>query len=331
MVLIGSLIMVNNRTNNISKAFLIYYLAIIFIASTSIFFLHPLTQGSEANSWMFLFSFIFLLMAITIYWSSIHLRGSILTDFEKSLWSGHEHPDIILYFSKLRNGYYKKWIAISLSLLIVIASLSVALYSLSHQYNIEIERDYSSDSERIAIQKAEELDIATILDVSRYEHSDEPQPNPTSSFEPNIIDKTTLDHYNDRINNLKSSRAPIRVHFNYLAKAKTHYDFSIFIDYNSHTIRIDDRSNPTYLQDYYFSESTKYAYFNNSQVKLTTYDIQNIQIELSIGYSIVQDLDYEEYQGPMNQYGGGLKQIIIMDKEYEPIFIMLKSKMFWIT
>jgi hypothetical protein len=233
---------------------------------------------------------------------------------------------------KLNN---KKLVIISL-LIFSILLIVIFWYVGTHSYDIDIKRIYSTSEEEMAMHKAEELDIATILNKTRYnwgiEHAEtnDPSTDPKDYVWPSLIDKEALDFYENKINKLRNNFEPVIADLDYLVNAKESFSISISYDNNSQQIILNDKEYSIGFSDSH-DDKMKYqsGFYLNDELTTISNSTQSVHLNLSNGYIITQDFDYEEYYGPLAAFGGGVKQTIVLDEQYSPLLILSKTKTSW--
>ncbi|UCE37958.1 MAG: hypothetical protein JSW00_01575 [Thermoplasmata archaeon] len=233
--------------------------------------------------------------------------------------------------TKINDELNRKKIIIIALLLVVIIVLGCLSYVFSHHYEINIKRKYSNDGEKEAIKITEELDLATILNTSRYQYDsrpiDSPSTEPTAYVWPRVFDKEALDFYKNKIEKLKNDPLiSVRVNLNYKVEAKEYSEISITYYNHSYSVYINE---DIYLIDISEDPSDvvfyKCAIFINNSLEIITINTTFAQMNLSNVYLIVQNFEYEETYGPLAAYGGRVKQTIVLDQNYLPKIILSRS------
>jgi hypothetical protein len=205
-------------------------------------------------------------------------------------------------------------------------------------YQINMKRSYSDENERIAIQKCEALDIASILEEPRYSgfHSEtnknDPSANPTAYIWPNLVDGITLNFYQNKIKSLKYNDIKVVAYLHYTVKCSSYSNNVIHYNNISRILRIDEGLYSIDLFDYfYYITRIQYAIYNNTELEIITTNTKSIQINLSNGYIVRQNFHYTEYYAALAAFGGGAEQIIILDSDYNPKLIISKKTGGWIS
>jgi hypothetical protein len=245
---------------------------------------------------------------------------------------------IIKMPSKKINKINKKKIIIITLLIVGIIILASILYSLGHHYEININRTYSNNAEKKAIQKAEELDLTTLLNTTRYgsgwgdEGTNNPPSGITANVWPNIIDKKMLQFYSNKIEKLRISFTSVHAYLNY--KVKSELNSKIFILYNniSQKIIINNQTySISFNNHFYYDSYSPCAIEINNRLEVISLNTIFVQINISNGYVVTQHFDYEETYGPLAGFGGGVEQVIILDQNYLPKVILSRNTGGWIS
>ena len=249
---------------------------------------------------------------------------------------------IVYVFRKMptrkENKFNKKKPLIISILILSIFSIIIFWYFGTHSYDINIERKYSTPEEEMAMHKAEELDLATILNKTRYnwgiEHAEtnDPSTDPKDYVWPSLIDKEALDFYENKINKLKKNIEPVIADFNYRVEVKESFRISISYDNNSRQVILNAKE---YSLEVFNSHDDKWdfhsAIYLDDELTTISNSTQSVHLNLSNGYIITQDFNYEEIYGPLAGFGGGAKQTIVLDEQYSPVLILSKTKSSWIS
>lgn len=215
-------------------------------------------------------------------------------------------------------------------ILVIIILLTYFWYSINFYYEIDIERRYSNNAEKEAIQKAEDVDIASIFNISRYyyeqKQTNSPSREPTANVWPNLADKEVLNFYQNKIDKLKNNFISVRATYEYIAEGKEYSDISIIYDNLTHRIIINDNPYIIDLAENPSSDLFQYCaiYYNNSLHVIST-DTPSAHINLSNGYIVTQDFYYWEQYDYLAGFGGGAEQIIVLDQNYQLELLLLRT------
>ena len=210
----------------------------------------------------------------------------------------------------------------------------------NNQFSDEIneKKIFNTTNEEQAIITGEDLDIPSILNITRYEGTNTPSIKSTEYVWPNVIDIVALNFYKNKIENLSKDEISVGIYFNYIVKCETIDEIKISFSEDSHLFLINDI-------DYFFGRRGErdfqfgYISFDNKS-ELINWDKwcindqkpdYNVSFHLNQSFLIFQDFSYSEYYGPLAGFGGSINQVIILDNEYKVRVILLDAPGGWIS
>jgi hypothetical protein len=232
-------------------------------------------------------------------------------------------------------GLSKKQAIALLTIGIILSSILLARtwVESSPEFDIIIYRNFSNIDGRTAIQRAEELDLATMLDTTRYRSNNDPSTKPSAYVWPHIIDKEALDFYQNKINKLKNSNERVKVRFNYTAEVEQYSNLSVSYGNLMGRIQCNEQKDILGFSVFPSLDSTHDhgAIAVNSSMKVITLDNSPVKVNMIRGYLITQEFYYSETYGPLAGYGGGVEQVIVLDQDYLPVLVLSRTTRGWIS
>jgi len=117
-------------------------------------------------------------------------------------------------------------------ILIIVSGIAYYYYGRGGKYEINIERNYSTETERQAIRSAENLNYTIYLEFPEF--------NPDWST--NFINSKIINHYRNITNAAERERRELDIYYDYAASAKYYKDFNVTIDnnYNMLNLTVND-------------------------------------------------------------------------------------------
>jgi hypothetical protein len=197
-------------------------------------------------------------------------------------------------------------------------------YQYGH-YNRDVKRDYADTMGSQAINKAENINYTKYFNLSRwYEQT-------SSNVWANYIDAGVLKEYNDSYTDAKNNRRKVDISYSYYAVA-TYIESMDLMMYNC-----SSDPEPCYKIKMVLTGST---IGNTSWIKSdivgwergigidkngTMYNpSQNGTYHFSKVYCIDMKVHYSAFVGPLAGLGNSSSQVIILDKDLNPMFIFLE-------
>jgi len=219
--------------------------------------------------------------------------------------------------------------------LVTMASIIVPYFLLSptrqpsaDAYEKTIIRNTSNVEEANALTIAENINYSDIFDLQRFttnDHDENIYYDETYLYYTwaHFIDTKAIEYYDHRFENLKvgprSVKKPISIKFHYKANVST-WD-QIRVVYVPYTIQILS-PNGSVCSTFSTGEML-FAYRNNSKYQSIT--AEEINFSLSKSYVIEMKLEYEETWGPLAAFNSDVHQIIIVDENFEPFLLGVRS------
>lgn len=224
----------------------------------------------------------------------------------------------------------RKWIiaaSIVLSIILITMAGVYIYYQIAPyccKYDLTVEKSYNTSFELQAINASENLDIAEIFEIGRYsdrgEYYSDPPKSKTAYVWPNIIDNISLTYYREKIERLNESKTKVISKYSYYAKCEHIMDYSIGV----HQMNI--LLNTTKLNDF-----SRCAIMIDENLTLVTEYSEDVSISNISGYYIEQFFRYEESYGTLAGFGGEVKQIIILNEEFQLITFISEYVGGWIA
>jgi hypothetical protein len=198
-------------------------------------------------------------------------------------------------------------------------------------YEINFSRDYITTNERIAIEKAEQINYSSVLFIPRFDEN---------GTYPNFIDFEVIDDFFDVeiINRYGDSfhisiiNEEVKVYYEYLARARYYPELKISVEkiFPSYELGLSlNGKNYTEIinEDNYFDikkETTIIAY-KSKIVPLIVIDSKydyyykefNLSLEYSDVYLIEMILEFNVHWAPLAGVDGYTSQLVVLNKNYD--------------
>ena len=179
------------------------------------------------------------------------------------------------------------------------------------------ERSYHSPEERLAIERAESLDLSSILCVGRYylwgsgwEGTNVTPEEPTAYVWPIFVDGSSLAFFTSKFETLRHDRTMVRASFNYTAHCERRENLSLRLPYGQ-----DDGSLVQLVHIPY-----QWIFFENR----TGLPQLGDGCALMHGYKIDQRFYYHEVYASEGAFFGDVEQTIVLDEEFHPRSIIVR-------
>lgn len=184
------------------------------------------------------------------------------------------------------------------------------------EYHIKIERDYNTEKEKISIEVAEEFDYSSIFNISRFD--------PEFHYN-NYIDSEVISNYSAVIEERREKNDQSYNSLRYKAEALSLSTCRINCNRNSLCIESDNKS---YIESHFFDDHVWYssmiAIFNDTYMRIAYQIHDDIQINLTNVILVRMELAYAHSWGSLAAVYSDTYQYIILDEDFEPIFIAIK-------
>ena len=220
-------------------------------------------------------------------------------------------------------------IPVSLSLAIVgMVVLSYAWYVIP--FSVVIDRDCPTSAERAALERAEALDLASVLGISRYYYwglTNETPAGPNAYVWPNLVDRKALEFYSQKICRARDSMLCFDASLKYSAVARLRQDLRIGYDASSHKafINANDYNVNTASEGHARYNEYEYAAIAGAGgLERITTVTGPMNLSLDRSYVVAQSLEYSEMYGSLAGFAGGADQIIVLDDGYLPCLILIR-------
>jgi|GEM_PF-4273264 len=212
--------------------------------------------------------------------------------------------------------------------------LSIAI---TPTYEKVIERIYTSEDEKYAIEVAESLNYSEYFNLTPFFYWGHEGYNPPSYHGYvwiNIINRTTIDFYSEKIDVLKRERVKTRAHFHYRAEAKE-FSNALFRYFNG-TIQVEVEGEAEEIVKIYaaYISVGNFTYPDENATDSYRWALwAPIQVNLSLerAFLVTMDLSYGEYYAPLAAFGNSFSQVVILDDDFNPVAIFVERAGHWIS
>lgn len=215
----------------------------------------------------------------------------------------------------------RPWITIAVIVLVLSSSCAwswLDMYvNINPSYEMVTERSYHSPEERLAIERAEALDLSSILCVGRYylwgsewEGTNVTPKEPTAYVWPILVDGSSLTFFKSKLETLRHDRTLVRAMFNYTAHCERCENLSLWLPY------AQDSGGLVQL--------VRFPYRAICFVNRTGLPQQGGGCALMQGYQIDQRFYYHEVYNPLGAFFGKVEQTIVLDEEFHPRLIIVQ-------
>ena len=196
----------------------------------------------------------------------------------------------------------------------------VRFFIMYGHYNRKIERNVDNKDEEKALEIVENYNYSEIFNLERYLYGKWA----------NFIDSDVIEHYNKEYEKLKDQWARHNVELIYKAEVYNITNLEINYDYipvyDEYKLKIYD-ANKKFVDIRGEVLPEIIATFNG-----TDYTLYNVEIDFKLNFSniylVYLNFYYSDYYGSLAGYFLEIYQIIIMDMNFQPIFIFIDPEQF---
>jgi len=201
---------------------------------------------------------------------------------------------------------------------------------ISQRYQRTVNRNFESSYEEQAISEAESLNYTAITSKDRFDGSSDPQAylnhsDYLSYVSPNFVDSEVLSYYEARYVNQQGKEAPSHIELTYSANASQCSKLRIYnslpppnVSWHNTTIVIST-PNITIV-----SGAMQFFYKNQSSYQTIEW---GYDFSFSDCYLVKTRLEYSEVYAPLAAFFARVDQIVVLDRNFEPLLVGLESGM----
>ncbi|UCG68558.1 MAG: hypothetical protein JSV09_12215 [Thermoplasmata archaeon] len=233
---------------------------------------------------------------------------------QKKLIKGTNIPVVFLY--------------IIIITLVFVGVLYVYIELWHHEYGHYeriIQRNADDDEEGHILSVVENFSYSDVFDVERFDNGE---------YEKwaNFIDFEVIEHYNSEFERLRDQGARHDVSFTYKAEVYNIDQLNLLYDYiherDEYTLELFN-SSVTFLriEEYFFPDII--AEFNGTNLAYYNHEF-SFQTNFSNVYVVHLFLYYSDGWGSLAGYAVLIDQIVIMNREFQPLFIIIDTN-HWIS
>jgi hypothetical protein len=197
------------------------------------------------------------------------------------------------------------------------------------KYERNITRNFNNQEEERALTTAESINYLAIVSLGRFDGSSDPEAylhrgTYLSYTYANFIDSEVINYYETRYSNLQGKGYPKHIELNYEANVTKRSEFRIYnspapenVTWHNVTIVI---SNPDGSVKLKVSGYMKFFYRNQSSYQMIEWEYD---FNYSDCYVVEMKLEYSEIYASVAGYWSDVYQIVVLDKNFEPVLIGL--------
>jgi hypothetical protein len=229
----------------------------------------------------------------------------------------------------------KRMLVVIAICLIVLVGVSFYTWSALHpqfspSYQRTVNRNFESSYEAQAISEAESLNYTAITSKERFDNDSDPQaylnPIPYLSYVcSNFVDSEALNYYETRYVNQQGKETPKYIELNYSANASYCSELRIYnslpppnVTWHNTTIVISTLNGTT------TSGAMQFFYKNQSSYQTIEW---GYDFNFSDCYLVKMRLEYSEVYAPLAAFFASVDQIVVLDRNFEPLLVGLESSM----
>ena len=187
-----------------------------------------------------------------------------------------------------------------------------------HYYR-DIDRNTDNAKEAKALEAAENFNYGEVFNIERFENGEFTYAN--------FVDSQVIEYYDHEFEEMEESEAEHDIEFIYkadvynISELKINYDY--IPDYFEYQLKIYDKSEKIFTIKGEILPKI-IAVFNDSNYSLMDIN-QDLELEFSDVYLVYQDFKYSDFWGPKAGRATLIEQIVVLNREYQPIFIFIDS------
>ena len=229
----------------------------------------------------------------------------------------------------------KIWILLTACTLIIIIIVSPFIWNLANSKGI-INRNFDNQNEEQALITAENTKYSSIASLERFNiRSGKPEtyiPKYTEPAWANFIDSKILDYYQAKYKYLQRQMFPPKIEFSYTANVtylsqmriynspggNMTYQNEIF-PWHNNTVVFYDIDNSALLTSADFMVYFAHVFYKNQS---GYHQLQpDFDLYFSNCYLVEMELIYSEYYGPLHSFMSTVRQTVVLDQNFVPIWI----------
>lgn len=202
-------------------------------------------------------------------------------------------------------------------------------------YNRDMKRNYLNADELHAIAMAEGLNYMRLLNVTRwYGNYNSSASTEYTSHWPYLIDTTVIEDYNSTYDRGRSHQDPIDISYTYHANVRTFASLALGLTViknptwrTTYTMSVNGNDVTTVFTD---PASDGLKYFNGMNASTIPANgtrgvpiSANSTLSFNDVYYVELYLSYRATWGPKAAFGVSMAQVVVMDKDLDPLFVMV--------
>ncbi|MDG6225845.1 MAG: hypothetical protein QCI82_10080 [Candidatus Thermoplasmatota archaeon] len=203
------------------------------------------------------------------------------------------------------------------------------------KYEIFISKNANSSIEKIASTTTENIDYSSIYGVERYYlslqgmnsyqcYSNNMSFNEKTYVWANFIDDIGLKDYGHRIDHLRNNNIDVRVHLMY--EEDVRYQQSVQIEYMNDHWYLKNIYNVSILTNSFERYFGMVAICDENNTLTVNQKLEYINRSYDDCFLLEINFHYHEQYGPTSGFSTNIIQIILIDKNYQPVLISIYEK-----
>jgi hypothetical protein len=196
---------------------------------------------------------------------------------------------------------------------------------LSPEFQVLIDRQTESESERLALAAAEDVNYNLILQrLPFWEDGDTWVPNLERDTWINYVSNQTVTHLLDRVDYYRQKGSQVRIHLNYTASCFWVPNASLEVVLDG--LRVSNGTDDWVVRGspYSYSFESHYAVRVNGTYQVSMGSGYSHEVVGTYGdaFFMYMHVDYDETWGPTAAYYIGLDQFVILSGSYEVLMVL---------
>ena len=231
----------------------------------------------------------------------------------------------------------KKAVLILAVCMVALVATSLFIWSLlfpqiPQRYERNIARNIDNHEEESVLTAAESINYSAITSLERFDASSDPEAylNPGTYLAytcANFIDSEVIEYYQTRYENQQGKEYPRQVKLTYEANVTKFSEFRIYnspapegVTWHNITIVMSAPNGSVAFN----SADMQFFYKNQSGYQMTEWEYD---FSFSNCYVVEMKLFYSEIYAPVAAFFANIKQIVVLDRNFEPVLLGLESGM----
>jgi hypothetical protein len=201
---------------------------------------------------------------------------------------------------------------------------------IAHKYERNISRNFSNQQEENALTAAETINYSAITALERFDASSDPEAfvhSDTSYTFVHFIDSEVINYYETRYDKQQGKEHPSQIELTYQANVTKYSQLRIYnspapegVSWHNITVVMSTTNGSTVIN----SGNMQFYYKNQSSYQMTQW---NYDFNFSDCLVVEMKLVYSETYAPLAAFFASVDQIMVLDRNLEPVLLGLESGM----